>query len=55
MIFRERAMVDETWQMIAEATVTGKLGCTSKVINIYTYIVINNSQIYVHSDIYMHV
>ena len=34
MIFRRRAMIDETWQKIAEATVAGKLGCSSKVVNI---------------------
>ena len=34
MIFRHRAMIDEAWQKIAEATVAGKLGCFSKVVNI---------------------
>ena len=34
MIFRRRAMIDETWQKIAEATIAGKLGCSSKVVNI---------------------
>ena len=34
MIFRRRTMIDEVWQMIAEATVEGKLGCFSKVVNI---------------------
>ena len=34
MIFRRRAIIDEVWQMIAEATVEGKLGCFSKVVNI---------------------
>ena len=34
MIFRRRAMIDETWEMIAEATLAGKLGCSSKVANI---------------------
>ena len=33
MIFRGRATIDETWQMIAEATVAGKLGCSAKVHN----------------------
>ena len=33
MIFRHRTMIDETWQMIAEATVAGRLGCSSKVYN----------------------
>ena len=32
MIFRRRSMIDETWQMIAEATVAGRLGCSSKVV-----------------------
>ena len=31
MIFKQRTIVDETWQKIAEATVAGKLGCTAKV------------------------
>ena len=34
MIFRHRTMIDETWQMIAEATIAGKLGRSSKVVNI---------------------
>ena len=34
MIFRRRTMIDEVWQIIAEATVEGKLGCFSKVVNI---------------------
>ena len=34
MIFRRRAMIDEVWQMIAKATIEGKLGCFSKVVNI---------------------
>jgi len=37
MIFRRRAMIDETWEMIAEATLAGKLGCSSKVVNIIMY------------------
>jgi len=32
MIFRRRSMIDETWKTIAEATVAGKLGCSSKVL-----------------------
>ena len=34
MIFRRRSMIDETWQMIAEATVAGRLGCSAKVVYI---------------------
>ena len=36
MIFRERSMIDDTWQMISEATIAGKLGCSSKVVAMYT-------------------
>ena len=31
MIFRHRRIIDEIWQKIAEATVAGKLGISSKV------------------------
>ena len=31
MIFKQRSIVDETWQKITEATVAGKLGCSAKV------------------------
>ena len=36
MIFRRRSMIDETWEMIAEATVAGRLGCSSKVVTYVT-------------------
>ena len=46
MIFKQRSIVDETWQKIAEATVAGKLGCSAKVsyiIVIYIYVCLKYS------------
>ena len=37
MIFRHRRIIDETWKMVAEATVAGKLGCSAKVV--YAHII----------------
>ena len=39
MIFKQRSIVDETWQKIAEATVAGKLGCSAKVSYIIVIII----------------
>ena len=41
MIFRQRAMINETWEMIAEATVAGKLGCSSKVVSSFIHVYVH--------------
>lgn len=45
MIFRRRSMIDETWKAIAEATVAGKLGCSSKVDLLYCRVKLINAHV----------